>query len=347
LAPLTRCRADPKTGIPNELHVQYYSERAETAGFIRTECTPISKRGLSFPGAAGIYTEEQVGGWKKVCEAVHKVNGIVFLQIWHCWRAVVSELIDYEKPLSSSPVRNRHQVKSLSGYSVADEPVEMTEEDIKEVINQFIVCAKNALKAGFDRIELHGANGYLIDQFLRNGVNKRTDKYGGSIENRCRFPLEVMDGLISVFGNDRVVIKLSPVGRYNDMYDSEPVELYSYFLQELDKRKIAYVELVGAPDFGKMNFYGIPGEEQIPDVFNTLRPYFKGVLIANMNLTYETGSKIVQNGDADIISYGRLFISNPDLVERFRNNWPLAVADYKTFYTTGPEGYIDYPKYIS
>lgn len=344
MCPLTRSRTG-SDGVPTYLHVQYYSDRAENAGFIRTECTAVSSLGNCFVGAPGIYTEKQIMGWSSVCEAVHKVQGIIFLQIWHCGRAGVNKIIGGQ-PICPSAVRNRHPARTPEGYTEFEEPKEMSENDIEEVLEQFRVGAQNALKAGFDGIELHAANGYLIDQFLRDAVNKRTDNYGGSYENRCRFPLQVMDILIDVFGADKVGIKISPVGRVNDMFDSDPIPLFTYFVKELNKRKIAYIEIVRAPEFRPVpNNYDIKGEEQIPNVYETFRNYFDGVLIANNGFDFESGNKIIENGQVDMVGFGRLYIANPDLVQRFENGWPLNKPNDKTFYTPGPEGYIDYPKY--
>jgi len=342
MAPLTRCRADYSTGVPNDLHVQYYTERAQDAAFVITECAPVSRRAACFPGAGGIYTDDQVEGWKNVTESVHKVGGKIFLQIWHCGRAAKAAWLNGEKPLCPSAVKNRHPARTEE----YDEPQEMTTDDIKEVLNQFKKGAQNAKKAGFDGIELHGANGYLVDEFLRDGVNKRTDDYGGSIENRCRFPLEIMDILIEEFGSDKVGIKVTPVGRFNDMFDSDPLALYSYFLKELDRRKVAFVEISKAPEFRAVpNYYGVSGEEQIPDVYAAFRKSFSGIIIANNGFDFDSANKVIESGNADMVSFGRLFIANPDLVKRFENGYKLNTPNESTFYTPGAVGYIDYPKY--
>jgi N-ethylmaleimide reductase len=346
MAALTRMRADYDTGIPNEMHVKYYSDRAENAGFILTECTAINTRGNSFRGGCGMWNEEQVNGWKMVSDEVHRVNGRIFLQIWHGGRSTLRLANWNQKLISSSPIRNRHPGRTYKGFEEYEEPDEMTLDDIEEVKKDFRQGAINAKMAGFDGIELHGANGYLIDNFLRDCSNKRTDKYGGSVENRCRFPLEVIDILIDIFGGDKVGIKISPVGRLNDMFDSDPIVTYSYFLNELDKRKIAFIELPRAPEYRLVpNYYEIKGEEQIPDVYKTFRSCFRGVIIANNGFDFESGNEILKNGYADMVSFGRLFISNPDLVHRFENDWELNPWNDKTFYLPGPQGYIDYPKY--
>lgn len=348
MAPLTRCRADPKTLIPNDLHIQYYTERAEDAGLVFTECTTISARGSSFPGNCWIYTQEQVEGWKLVTESVHKVGGKIYLQIWHWGRATKAEFFSGEQPYSSSAVQNRAEATGINGKTTYDVPKEMTREDIDEVVEKFRKGAMNAKEAGFDGLELHGANGYLIDQFLRDGVNKRTDEFWGSVENRCRFPLMVIEALISVFGAANVGIRISPIGRFNDMFDSDPIKLYSYFLEELAKKKVGFVEITRG-DFLKISGYydDIKPEDQIANVYETFRKVWKGVLIANNRLSFEDGMKLVETGLADMVSYGRGYLSNPDLSLslKFKNGWELNVPDYSTFYGGGAKGYIDYPKY--
>jgi N-ethylmaleimide reductase len=345
MASLTRNRADYATSVPNDLHVKYYSERAESAGLIFTECSAISKRGCCFNGVANIYTDEQVEGWKKVTDAVHKSDTRIFLQIWHCGRAALEEILG-EKPLSCSNVKNRNPARGPNGPSVYGEPIAMTKEDMKHVLGEFRIGAENAKKAGFDGVELHGGYGYLIDCFLRDCANNRNDEYGGSIENRCRFPLEVVDVLIDVWGCERVGVKLNPVGRWNDMYDSDPVPLFSYFLKELNKRKVLFVELLAGGEFRPcQNLYGVLGEKQIENVFDTFRGCFDGILIANNMISFEEGNRLINEGKADMCSFGRFFIANPDLVERFKNGWELAKPDQTKNYTPGPEGYIDYPKY--
>jgi N-ethylmaleimide reductase len=224
---MTRCRADPTNGIPNELHVKYYSERAEDAGLVLTECCAVSQHGEGFPGACQVFNKEQMEGWKKVADAVHKNNGVIFVQIYHAGRATNSTKTGGKQPVSASDLLNKHS----SEYNKFEEPRELTKDEIKEIVQQFAASAKLLKDAGVDGVELHGANGYLVDQFLRDGSNKRTDNYGGSVENRSRFALEVIDELVKVFGKGRVGIKLSPVGRYNDMYDSDPVLYLTIYYQ--------------------------------------------------------------------------------------------------------------------
>ena len=341
MAALTRFRADFDSSIPNDLHVQYYSERAADAGFILTECVPCSEETDDHIGRCGIYSEEHVEGWKKVCDSVHDKNGRIFLQIWHGGRAIVKKGI-----IAPSAIINRHQFRSHSGLIDFPEPLEMTEEDIERVILDFRKSAELAKKAGFDGIQLHGANGYLIDNFLRDCSNKRNDDYGGSIENRVRFPLRVIDELTKVFGSERVGIKLSPIGRLNDMFDSDPISLYKHLLQELDRRNIAFVELMRGPEFRPVkNLYGVGELSQIEDVYKTFRSYYKGILIANNSFDKNSANQVINDGLADMVSFGRLYISNPDLSKRFAYNWELNKPDEKTFYTRGEIGYIDYKSY--
>jgi len=345
MAALTRIRANVKTGVPCELHAKYYSERAESAAFVLSECSPIDPRGNAIPGSCGIYSKEQIKGWQKVTDEVHKVNGKIFLQLWHCGRAGTTVLLD-GLPLAPSKVKNREFGWSPQGKVEYDMPIEMTKSDIDKVINQFRKAAENAKEAGADGVELHGANGYLIDQFIRDATNKRTDEYGGSVENRCRFPLLVLDQLIDVFKADKVGMKLTPIASYNDMFDSDPIKTFSHLIKELNKRKIAFVELVGGSEISPSpNLYGIKGEDQIPDVFSTFRPHFSGVLIGNNGLTFESGNKLISEGKIDMVSFGRWFLANPDLAEKFKKGWELNKPDPSTFYTPGPKGYIDYPKH--
>ena len=339
MAPMTRMRCDPKTGVPNDLLVEYYSQRA-SAGLIFTECSPISNTGNSSLGAGGIYTQEQVEGWKRVTSKVHEKGGRIYMQIWHAGRVAHPEHTG-EQNISPSAI-------AIRGNSRKDlphvQPKEMTKEDIKTVLEQFRQGAINAKAAGFDGLELHGAGGYLVDSFLRDSANQRTDEYGGSVENRCRFALEVMDILIEVFGAKRVGAKFSPVGRFQDIYDSDPLKTYTYLLQELDKREVSFVHLAEPRDPPTPSHYG-PGEEQIAEVARTFRPVFKGSIIMDNILSPEAAAKALDEGYVDLIGFGRYFIANPDLVERLKNGWPLNEWDFTTFYGGDAKGYTDYPLY--
>jgi N-ethylmaleimide reductase len=337
MSALTRCRANYADGIPNNLHVKYYSERAANAAFVLTECSAVHPRGNCFPGSTGIWNNDQVEGWKKVTEAVHEKNGRIFLQIWHSGRATTSDMIGGLKPIAPSAVKNRFK---------GDEPEALTTDGIKEIVDLFRKGAERALKAGFDGVELHGANGYLVDQFLRDATNLRKDEYGATLEGRCKLALELIDALSSVYGSDRVGIKLSPVSRYNDMFDSDPVATFTYLLKELNKKKIAFAEIVQAPESPMIpNLYGVKGEDQIPDTFSTFRPAFSGVLIGNNNFDPVSAEALLSSGKADMITFGRMFLANPDLVNRIKNGYELNAPDYATFYTPGAKGYCDYPHY--
>ena len=343
MSAMTRVRCDPKTGIPNDLNAKYYCQRA-TGGFIITEGSCISTQGNSFPGCTGIWNREQVDGWKKVVDAVHAKGGKMILQIWHGGRTAEAEKTG-EKSLAPSalPIRGFDQD---GNPTTGPTPSEMTLDDIKQVKEEFRQAALRAKDAGFDGLELHAANGYLVDEFIRDSSNQRTDEYGGSIENRARFCLEIVDLLIEVLGKGRIGVKLSPVGRYNDMYDSNPLETYTYLLKKLDERGIAFVELIEPSTYeGKLN-YPTTGAEQIPEVAKAFRGAFKGTIITNQNHTPETALAFISKGWADLVTFGKLYLANPDLPERIKNGWELNTNwDYSTFFVPGEKGYIDYPFY--
>lgn len=345
MASLTRLRCDHKTGVPTDMHAAYYGQRATHAGLILSESSPISHIAQANLGAGCCFTPEQIEGWKKVVKAVHDKGSYIFLQLWHGGRASHPALVEQDT-IGPSPIAIRGVLRS-KGIPHAV-PKEMTKEDIQTVIGQYKQAAINAKEAGFDGVELQGANAYLIDQFLKDATNKRTDEYGGSVENRSRFCLEVIDALIEVYGAKRVGIKISPVGRSLDIYESDPVALYSHLLKELDARGIAFVQIMEPTPmhseikFKTTNHYG-PGEDQIKNCAQTLRPFFKGTIICNNKLTPEEALKKINDGEADLVSFARLFISNPDLPLRIKNGWPLAEYDDNTFYGGNEKGYTDYP----
>ena len=344
MASLLRCRADPKDSIPTDLHVKYYTQRA-SAGLIFTECAPISKTAFSFLGSGGLYNKEQVEGWRKVVEAVHAEGTPIFAQLWHAGRGAIPSLVG-EEIIAPSPIAIKG--KPLIPIYDYGTPREMTKDDIKEIIEQFRQAAINAKEAGFDGVELSAGNGYLVDSFIRTSSNQRTDEYGGSAENRARFCLEVIDAMISVFGAGRVGAKFTPVGRYQDMYDENPLETFGYLLQQLEKRGVAFVQLVEpdapAPNAQKSEL--VAPEKELAEVTKQLRPYFKGTLIINNGLTAETAEKAISSGVADLASFGKDYVSNPDLVERIKNGWELnKKIDFPTLIGSGEKGYIDYPFY--
>lgn len=340
-AAMTRCRADPKDGVPTDLIKQYYADRCADPGIMLSECCAVNSRGEGFPGACQVFSKDQIEGWKKVIDAVHKNKGKLFIQLYHCGRCTWADNINGEKPVSSSTKRNTHREGKF------DEPEALDIEGIKKVVEDFKNAAKALKEIGADGVQLHCANGYLVDQFLRDGVNDRTDEYGGSIENRARFMFEVLDELIKVFGASRVGVKLSPCGRYNDMYDSDPQALLDYLLPELDKRRICFTEVMRPPDGTPTTSYDKTGEEQIPDLFKGMKAKLPNViLVGNSGISPEEASKLIKEKVVDMVSFGRSYISNPDLCERISHNWPISSdVDWATAFYGGEKGYNDYPKY--
>ncbi|EAR92637.2 FAD/FMN-binding family oxidoreductase (macronuclear) [Tetrahymena thermophila SB210] len=349
MAGMSRLRADPKTNIPNDLMAEYYSQRA-SFGAIITESSAISSNSNAFPGSGNIYTLEQVEGWKKVVDKVHQNGGKIIIQLFHCGRVALPSFIGGELPIAPSPIGlTTPHFFTKQSYPV---PKEMNKQDILNVIEQFKNAAINAKKANFDGIQLHAGNGYLIDQFLRDGTNKRTDDYGGSIPNRARFLLEVIDSISQVFGYDKIGVRLTPTGRYNEMYDSNPLELVQYLLKQFEKRNLGFVELKRHDKTNRKNIQQsaaddglVDPELQMPNFFDSIRGLYKGCIILNDGITYEEGLKLLQQNKGDFISFGRYAVSNPDLPQRFQNNWELSDADQNTFYRGGDKGYVDYLTY--
>jgi N-ethylmaleimide reductase len=335
MAPMTRSRATQN--IPNELMLDYYAQRA-TAGLIITEGTSPSPNGLGYPRIPGIFNQDQVDGWKRITHAVHAKGGRMFIQIMHCGRiAHPLNLPDGARMLAPSAVAaDGEMYTDTEGMKPHPVPQAMTMTDIETTIAEFVQAAKNAVAAGFDGIELHSANGYLLEQFLRPNSNQRTDKYGGSIENRARFVLEVTDGVIKAIGKDKVGIRLSPFGVFNDMplYDQMAAD-YTYLATRLNTLGLAYIHLV---DHASM---GMP---PVPDTMKaTFRKQFKGALILSGGYDAERSEKDLTAGKADLIAVGRPFLANPDLVDRWKTNASVNDPDMDTFYTPGPKGYTDYP----
>ena len=342
---LTRNRAD-QDGTPNEINLKYYTERAADAAFVLTECVAVSARGHAFPGAACMFTDSHEEGWKKIVESVHAVDGKIHCQVFHAGRAVPGELLGDVLPLAPSSILNRHST-NIPGLNYV-KPQEMTSEDILTVQGEFLEAVKRVKRAGFDAIEFHNANGYLLDQFLRSATNQRTDSYGGSVENRCRFILEIIDQATEVFDANKIGIKLSPVGSFMDMNDENPEETYSYLLQELDKRGILYVEVMEPGTLVKQTFYYDKIEEdQLQSCSAVLKKHFTGgIYIANNKLTPEVAAQLINDGQADMVTFGKLYIPNPDLTKRLENGWSLNDPDYSTFMGPhGAKGYTDYPHY--
>ncbi len=337
MAPLTRMRAGAGR-VPGELASTYYSQRASAGGLIVTEGSQVTPFGQGVPDTPGIYSAEQVAGWKKVTEAVHARGGLVFLQLWHVGRSSHSSLL----PNGALPVGpSAIPITSLTALSATWEkvpfetPRALGTDEIPGVIDAYREGARNALAAGFDGVEIHGANGYLLDQFLHDQSNQRTDLYGGSIENRARLLLEVTAAAIEVWGADRVGVRLSPGGTFNDMADSAPIALYSHVLARLDELEIAYLHLIQARDGA--------GMEQAPVTNGRLRPLWRRPLILAGGFTGESADEAIRSGQADAVAFGRQFIANPDLPLRFQLGMPLNPYDRATFYGGGAGGYVDYP----
>ncbi|EWY40172.1 12-oxophytodienoate reductase [Skermanella stibiiresistens SB22] len=335
MAPLTRSRAN-KDDAPYAMHAEYYGQRA-TAGLIISEATQISRQGKGYAYTPGIHSEAQVAGWKLVTDAVHAKGGRIFLQLWHVGRISHPSLqIDNALPVAPSAIKPEGQAFTEAGFVPFVTPRALELDEIPGVIEQYRTAAENAKLAGFDGVEVHAANGYLLDQFLRDGTNKRTDAYGGSIENRARLMLEATEAVVGVWGGDRVGIRLSPTTPANDIADSDPEPVFSHAVEQLNRFGLAYIHLVEGSTGASREVSGAVD-------YHKLRRLFNGLYIANNLIDRETAIKLRQDGDADLVAFGRPFISNPDLVERLRIDAPLAEANKDTFYGGGAEGYTDYP----
>src|ERR1700758_3595810 len=339
MAPLTRMRSDPGD-IPSDLMVEYYTQRASEGGLIISEATPVSIRGYGYAGAPGIYSDSQIAGWRRVTDAVHSEGGRIFQQLWHVGRQSHVDLQpNGEAPVAPSAIAAEGYAYTKHGEAPFSMPRALELNEIPSIIEEFRSGAERALRAGFDGVEIHGANGYLPDQFLQDGTNKRTDEYGGPIQNRARFLLEVTRAAISVWGPDRVGVRISPSGTYGSMSDSNPQATFSYVVTELDRLGIAYLHVVEPRIKGIEEIV----KGQAPIAAQHLRRKFSRTLIAAGGFTGESAAAVVASGDADFVAFGRHFISNPDLPERLRRNLPLSRYDRSTFYGGDGRGYIDYP----
>lgn len=336
MAPLTRNRAG-NDNVPGLLNAKYYVQRA-SAGLIITEASQVSPQGLGYLGTPGIHSPEQVEGWKLVTDAVHQQDGRIFLQLWHVGRISHPDLQPYEAlPVAPSAIAAQGKAMTYQGMKPFVTPRALKTAEIPDIVEQFRQGAENALAAGFDGVEIHGANGYLLDQFLRDGTNQRTDEYGGSVENRARLLLEVTEAVAEVWGADRVGVRLSPSGTFNDMYDSNPLATFGYAVEALNPLGLAYLHIIEVAEADLRH-----GGTEVPT--NYLRAKFTaGTLMVNGGYDRDKGDAVVAKGDADLVSFGTLFLANPDLPQRFALNAPLNEADPTTFYGGGEEGYTDYP----
>jgi 2,4-dienoyl-CoA reductase-like NADH-dependent reductase (Old Yellow Enzyme family) len=328
MAPLTRSRADGGGRVPNAMMAEYYAQRA-SAGLILSEATSVTPMGVGYADTPGIWSDEQVEGWKLVTEAVHKAGGRIFLQLWHVGRISDPVFLNGDTPVAPSSIKPAGHVSLVRPIKDYETPRALDLEEIPGIVAAYRKGAENAKKAGFDGVEVHGANGYLLDQFLQDKTNRRTDAYGGSIENRARLMLEVTDACIDVWGADRVGMHLAPRRDSHDMGDSTPLETFGYVARELGKRGIAFIcarEAIGDDRLGP-----------------ALKKAFGGVYIANEKLTKESAEQLLNSGEADAVAWGQWFIANPDLPARLKQNAPLNPARPDKFYAPGAEGYTDYP----
>ncbi|QIK97294.1 alkene reductase [Sphingomonas sp. HDW15A] len=335
MAPLTRGRAT-REAVPTPIMAEYYSQRAD-AGLIISEATGISREGLGWPGAPGIWNHAQVEGWKPVTEAVHKRGGRMVLQLWHMGRMVHSA-VTHERPLAPSAITPPGEAHSYEGKRPFEQPRQATSEDIARVLDDYGRAARNAIAAGFDGIQIHGANGYLIDEFLRSSSNHRSDDYGGPIANRVRFLREVAERIVSEIGADRVGVRMSPNGAVNGCDDPDHIALFTAAAAELERVGIPWIEL---REPGPQSTFRATDQQPASP---SMRRVFSGKIVLNSDYKLESAQARLDEGIADAISFGRTFIANPDLVERLRAGAELNRWDVDTFYTSGPQGYVDYPK---
>ena len=334
MAPLTRSRADDGDIPGSAMNVDYYRQRSG-AGLIISEGTQISPVGKGYMATPGIYSDAQVDGWKPITQAVHDAGSKIIAQIWHVGRITHPDLTGGVQPVAPSAIQPKVVAYTPNGKVDVPVPHALTTAEVKEVVQQFRQTAANAIRAGFDGVEIHGANGYLVDQFIRDGANQRTDEYGGSIQNRCRFALEVVDACVAEIGAGRVGIRLSPLTPFNDLADSNPQAVFGYLVEELNKRGIAFIHFIEGATGGPRD---VPGFD-----YAWARQAFKGTYIANNGYDRQMAIDTIESGKADAIAFGRLFISNPDLVARLKLNAALNEPNPNTFYTPGPVGYTDYP----
>ncbi len=339
MAPLTRNRAIHGTDVPHLLNAEYYAQRAE-AGLIISEATQISPTGKGYAWTPGIYSPEQVKGWRLVTDAVHAQNGVIYLQLWHVGRISHPSLQPGGMlPVAPSAIAPQGQKTFIENgtFTEIGTPRALTLEEIHNIVKDFRIAARNAMAAGFDGVEVHGANGYLLQQFLSDNANHRSDQYGGNVTNRLRFPLEVMHAVVEEVGADRTAIRLSPVTPANGIADSAPESVYFPLVKELNKLNLSYIHVIEGAAGGSRDSKGFD--------FKRLRKEFSGPWMVNNGYDFEMATAAVASGYADLIAFGKLYIANPDLVTRFKLKAPLNQPDNSTFYGGDAKGYTDYPFY--
>lgn len=332
LAPLTRNRA-AEGDVPQDMNAEYYRQRA-SGGLLISEASPISHQGIGYPATPGIYSAEQVAAWRKVTEAVHAQDGHIFLQLWHVGRISHPSMQEGDVlPVAPSAIQPSGDAVTYQGMQPFVTPRALETEEIPDIVADYAQATRNARAAGFDGVEIHAANGYLLDEFVRDGTNRRGDRYGGSLENRCRIVTEVTEAVVAEWGSDRVGLRISPENRFNDIQDSDPQTTFDYLAEQLNAFGLAYLHVVE----GDM----LSGERNMD--YRKLRDTFEGLYMANNGYDLERATRALAAGDADLVSFGKLFLANPDLPERFKRGAPLNEPDADTFYGGDARGYTDYP----
>ena len=342
MAPMTRLRAYAD-GLPSPLMGVYYAQRA-SAGLLITECTKVSEQGHGLVCSPGIHTQSQAKAWGAVTAAVHEAGGRIYLQLWHCGRISHSSIRDGKLPVAPSAVAVSGQYRSPAGAVDFETPRALQTTEIPHIVEDFRKAARYALEAGFDGVELHGAYGYLVDEFLQDSSNRRGDHYGGSPLNRCRFALEIMEALADVWGAERIGIRISPSTRVNDMLDSDPLATFGHLVRELNRMRVGYLHVM-EPDERDL----ATGTVKIRETTRTFRALFDQAVITNVGYSRESGNAALAAGVADLVAYGKLFLANPDLPRRFRVNAASNPMDFATFYGSGAQsdqGYTDYPALV-
>lgn len=335
MSSLTRNRAG-EGNVPTPLVAEYYRQRA-TAGLILTEASPISPEAHGYPRTPGIHTDAQIAGWKQVTDAVHRAGGKIALQLWHVGRISHPDLQPGgQLPVAPSAIRAAGQTFTGQGMKDFVTPRALDTAELPGLVKTYAQAAKNALAAGFDGVEVHAGNGYLLDQFLRSATNRRTDAYGGSKENRARLLLEVLDAVIAAIGNERLGLRLSPVTPFNDISDANPQETFEYVVEQLNPRRLAFLDILQGTG-------GAPREQWEPFDYDRLRSLYEGNLILNNGYDFASAQEALKQGKTDAIAFGRMLLANPDLVERFRRGAPLNQPDYDKLYSGEEKGYTDYP----
>jgi N-ethylmaleimide reductase len=340
IAPMTRSRANNDGNVPtNELHGLYYEQRA-SAGLIITEGSQVSKQAVGYINTPGIYSEAQTEAWKNVTQRVHDKDGKIFIQLWHVGRNSHPDFHNGELPLAPSAINPNGESYTPEGLKPTVTPKAMTKADIDNTIQDFVNAGKNAMKAGFDGVEIHSSNGYLFHQFFTNCSNNRTDEYGGSIENNARFFFETLDAMKKAMPEQKIGVRFNPSlnGMFGITLDEDTIPTFEYIIKKLNTYDLAYVHL--SEPFNDVSDV----KYAVKNIAKHFRPLYNGTLIISTDFDQEKGNNVIEEGNADLVAYGRPFISNPDLVERFAQGIELAAWDRATFYTTGKKGYIDYPR---